>query len=181
MRQGRAITDLLSHRIALHRDFLRFPAESTIKMLFILFLGPNITPIHLLVDSTTKSALDLLSNEELLMLCLVTWHFNVSSATHQLLSQLRGTPGHIPAAEAFQDFSSEPYFLLSQSLEDSGKFDVMCGILYKCYNTMVENPLTRGNFTNELQRLLGYLEEIFQHCLERVLLNNFAANRPNPC
>jgi hypothetical protein len=65
--------------------------------------------------------LDYLSDQALLMLALVTWHFDATSDIRQLLSQLRHTPDQV-LSEAPRILSLEPHHLLVRSLECSDDF-----------------------------------------------------------
>jgi hypothetical protein len=114
--------------------------------------------------------LDYLSDQALLMLALVTWHFDATSDIRQLLSQLRHTPDQV-LSEAPRILSLEPHHLLVRSLECSDEFHAMCGVLYETYNEWVDIHVTAGVFANELQRLLGYSNWLFLYCVESVLLD----------
>jgi hypothetical protein len=105
-----------------------------------------------------------LSDQELLMLALVTWHFDATSDIRHLLSQLRPTPDQVPS-EPPRILSLEYHHLLVRSLECLDKFNVMCGVLCERYNELVEVQVTRIVFANELQRLLGYFNWLFSYCL----------------
>jgi hypothetical protein len=137
------------------RFILRNPAKATLKVFLGRSLGSVVTLAHLLLDTFAESMLHHLSDQALLMLALVTWHFDATFDICQLLSQLRRhTPDQV-LMEASRILSSEYHHLLVQSLECSEEFHAMCGVLYERYNELVDIEATRGVFANEIQRLLG--------------------------
>jgi hypothetical protein len=140
--------------ISIRKLFEQNPAKSTLKVFLGRSLGSVITPAHLLLDNFAESMLDYLSDQALLMLALVTWHFDATSDIRQLLSQLRHTPDQV-LSEAPRILSLESHHLLVRSLECSDEFHAMCGVLYETYNEWVDIHVTAGVFANELQRLLG--------------------------
>ncbi|KAL4920382.1 hypothetical protein BDW62DRAFT_199098 [Aspergillus aurantiobrunneus] len=150
------------------RLILRNPATSTLKVFLGRSLGSIPTPAHLLLDTFTESILNKLSDEAVLMLALVTWHFDATSDAHQFLSQ---QPLDQVISEAPQLRSSESHHLLIESLEDPEKFNAKCGILYERYNESVRTQVTMDEFTSEIQRLLGFLSWLFQYWVECIFLD----------
>jgi hypothetical protein len=110
-----------------------------------------------------------LSDQALLMLALVTWHFDATSDIRQLLSQLRHIPDQV-LSDAPRILSSEHHHLLVRSLECSDEFHAMCGVLSERYNELVDIQVTRGVFANELQRLLRDSNWLFLYCVEMYYL-----------
>ncbi|KAL4766951.1 hypothetical protein BDW60DRAFT_201152, partial [Aspergillus nidulans var. acristatus] len=154
--------------VSFPRSMLRIPAISTLKVFLGRSLGSIATPTHPLLDTFTESILDKLSDEAVLMIALVTWHFDATSDVHQFLSQQ--LPDQV-ISEAPQLVSSESHHLLIESLEDPEKFNAMCGILYERYNESVRTQVTRDEFTSEIQRLLGFLSWLFQYWIECIFLD----------
>ncbi|KAL4984441.1 hypothetical protein BDW68DRAFT_166967 [Aspergillus falconensis] len=154
--------------VSFPRSILQIPAMSTLKVFLGRSLGSNNTPAHPLLDTFTEYILDKLSDEAVLMIALVTWHFDATSDVRQFLSQ---QPPDQMISEAPQLRSSESHHLLIQTLEDVEEFNVMCGILYERYNALVGTQVTRDGFTSELQRLLGFLSCLFQYWVECMFLD----------
>ncbi|BCS27952.1 uncharacterized protein APUU_61000S [Aspergillus puulaauensis] len=100
------------------------PAKSTLKIFLGRSLGSIVTPAHLMLDTFTESILNVLSDQGLLVLALVTSHFDPTSDIHQHFNQQRHTPDQV-LSEAPQLLSLESYHLV-RSLEVPDELNAMC-------------------------------------------------------
>lgn len=98
-----------------------------------------------MLDEFANSVQGQLSDEELLMLSLVYWHFDAFA----------------------QEPSLETRHRLVQSIEHFDEFDALCDILCDIYNNRVSKQVTKVAFKANLVGLLSYIESLFWDCLQR--------------
>ncbi len=100
----------------------------------------------MLLDGFANSVQDELSDEDLLMLSLVYWHFDAFAPEPSLETRHR----------------------LVQIFEDFDEFNAMCDILCGLYNDRVSEQVDEIAFMAELQGLLSYIESLFWYCFHRL-------------